>query len=64
MLVPATVLLLLFPDGQLVAPVAVGRAMRDCGHHPGTVDGVATEPLQDYPNVNNPFAIDSRCWTR
>jgi len=59
-LVPATVLLLLFPDGQLesrrwrfVARCAVAGIVL------GLLTGGATEPLQDYPTVNNPFAIDS-----
>jgi len=59
-LVPATVLLLLFPDGQLVS--RRWRFVARCaiaGIILGLLTGGATEPLQDYPTVNNPFAIDS-----
>jgi len=59
-LVPATVLLLLFPDGQLVSRRwrFVAR-FAIAGIVLGLLTGGATEPLQDYPTVNNPFAIDS-----
>lgn len=59
-LVPATVLLLLFPDGQLVSRRwrFVAR-FAIAGIILGLLTGGAAEPLQDYPTVNNPFAIDS-----
>ena len=59
-LVPATVLLLLFPDGQLVS--RRWRFVARCaiaGIVLGLLTGGAAEPLQDFPTVNNPFAIDS-----
>jgi hypothetical protein len=59
-LVPATVLLLLFPDGHLVS--RRWRFVAWCaiaGIILALFTGGATEPLQDFPTVNNPFAIDS-----
>ncbi len=60
-LIPATVLLLLFPDGRLPTPrwrpiawcaaVGIPLAFVTGGAHPG--------PLEDFPEVANPYTIDS-----
>ena len=60
-LVPVTFLLLLFPDGRL--PSHRWRFVAWCAGA-GIVavffTEVASEPIDDFPNVQNPFAIDSQ----
>jgi hypothetical protein len=61
-LVPATFLLLLFPDGRLVSPgwrpvawcaaLGIGGVFLTTGLTPGR--------LEDYPQLANPYAVDSR----
>lgn len=59
-LVPATFLLLLFPDGHLLSsrwrPVAWVAAAGIAGTFLG---GALTQgPLEDYPEIDNPFGVD------
>ena len=60
-LVPTTFLLLLFPDGRLLSPrwrlvgwcagVGIASSFVLSGLHPG--------PIYDYPDVTNPYGVDS-----
>ncbi|MBA3860753.1 MAG: hypothetical protein H0X56_02160 [Solirubrobacterales bacterium] len=60
-LIPATLLLLLFPDGKL--PTRRWRIVAWCASAgiAGTLftNGARPEPLGDFPTVRNPLAIDS-----
>jgi hypothetical protein len=59
-LVPSTFLLLLFPDGHLVSPrwrpvawcaaIGIAGVFVTQGLHPG--------PIEDYPQVTNPYGVD------
>jgi hypothetical protein len=58
-LVPATFLLLLFPDGRL--PSRRWRHVARCaaaGIAATFVTGIGAQPLEDFPTIDNPLAID------
>jgi hypothetical protein len=61
MLLPATFLLALFPDGHLLSrrwrPVAWCAAIGMAGGF--VVSGIFPGPIPDYPQLMNPFGIDS-----
>jgi hypothetical protein len=60
-LVPATFLLLLFPDGRLLTPrwrpIAWCAALGIAGGF--VTQGLAPGPLEDYPEVMNPYGVTS-----
>ncbi len=60
-LLPATFLLALFPDGHLVSrrwrPVAWCAALGMVGGF--VVEGMAAGPIPDHPQLTNPFGVDS-----
>nr|MBA3277595.1 hypothetical protein [Geodermatophilaceae bacterium] len=60
-LVPPTFLLLLFPDGRLLSrrwrPVAWSAALGITLEF--VVDGLAPGPIADYPQLSNPYAVES-----
>jgi hypothetical protein len=60
-LVPATFLLLLFPDGHLVSakwrPIAWCAALGVAGGF--VTQGLAPGALEDYPEITNPYAVHS-----
>jgi hypothetical protein len=60
-LLPATFLLLLFPDGRLLARRWRWAAWCALVGIAGVffTSGVASGPLQDYPGIQNPYGIDS-----
>ena len=60
-LVPPTFLLLLFPDGRLLSrrwrPVAWSAALGITLEF--VVEGLAPGPIADYPQLSNPYAVES-----
>jgi hypothetical protein len=60
-LVPATFLLLLFPDGRLFSPrwrpIAWCAALGIAGGF--VTQGLTPGPLEDYPELMNPYGVDS-----
>ena len=60
-LLPATFLLALFPDGHLLSrrwrPVAWCAALGMAGDF--IVEGMIAGPIHDHPQLNNPFGVDS-----
>ncbi|HEX6652081.1 MAG TPA: hypothetical protein VF072_05010 [Thermoleophilaceae bacterium] len=60
-LVPSTFLLLLFPDGHLLSPrwrpVAWCAAIGIAGVF--VTQGLTAGPIEDYPQVTNPYGVDS-----
>ncbi len=60
-LVPATFLLLLFPDGQLLSrrwkPVAWSAGFGVVGIF--LVEGMGPGPIEDYPTIQNPYGVES-----